>query len=407
MLWAVELPASERDLLAALLVRLAYLGRAESLVEARLLRTDSAAAIPTNMRALLPGEPLPAGSTLQRLLSPVTPADFTAWRQTQLPVPPVPVVNPKSGPKRAPKKSGGPTIAPDLFTALQVDTDEWRGAGWALPPGSRWMDFARTAERPRQIARIAAQKYDRSFTVARFALSGPVLPSIRAFLPQAQRLHQSLVKYSDASPRFTGCDSEGNPLRGHGHAYIFPECDPVHGYLTHLTLFARDGFTSRERRAMEAVRLLWSREGMLGLSLLGLGQQEDFATLPFFQTAACWSSATPFVATRHAKTYRDGRAKFDAVNGVAIGSPEHDLRRLLTLHGYPEPSTIEALASLDLSGRQVPWLDFIHHRKVLDGSRGASGPVGFEITFPRPVSGPLALGHSAHFGLGLFLPGDM
>jgi CRISPR-associated protein Csb2 len=28
----------------------------------------------------------------------------------------------------------------------------------------------------------------------------------------------------------------------------------------------------------------------------------------------------------------------------------------------------------------------------------------FQITFPRPVGGPICLGHSCHFGLGLFVP---
>lgn len=401
VLWAAELPPAEHALLASLLLRLGYLGRAESLVEARLLPTDTA---PSNLRPLLPGEPLPSGSSLLRLLAPVSPAEFAAWRQIQIPSPPAEVAT-KAKAKKPSKKAIGPFIAPDLFTALQIDTDDWRGAGWALPPGSRWLDFARTAEPPRQVARIRRQETDRPFTVARFALSGSVLPSIRAFLPQAERLHQSLVKHSDASPRFTGCDEEGNPLQGHGHAYLLPECDPVHGYITHLTLFARDGFTSRERRAMEAVRHLWSREGMLGLSLLGIGQQKDFGSLPFFRTSKHWRSATPFVTTRHAKTHRDGRPKHDA-NNLAIGSPEHDLRRLLALHGFPEPTTVAPLAGLNLSGRRLPWLDFVRERKQGVGRCGANAPTGFELTFAAPVSGPLALGYAAHFGLGLFVPAD-
>lgn len=36
-----------------------------------------------------------------------------------------------------------------------------------------------------------------------------------------------------------------------------------------------------------------------------------------------------------------------------------------------------------------------------DGGRRPSG--AFRITFARPVEGPLALGHSCHFGLGLFV----
>ncbi len=402
--WPVELPEAERALLSALLQRLGYLGRAESLVEARLHPTDSSASPPPNLRPLLPGEPLPAGTSLLRLLSPVSPAEFAAWRQTHLPPPPAEAAT-KAKAKRPPKKATGPNIAPDLFAALQVDTDSWRGDGWALPPGSCWKDFARAADAPRQAARVCIRHEDQTFAVARFALSGTVLPSIRAFLPQTERLHQSLVKHSDQSPRFTGCDTEGQPLQGHGHAYLLPECDPVHGYVTHITLFARDGFSLRERRAMEAVRRLWSREGMLGLSLLGIGMGDDFAALPFFRAAKRWRSVTPFISTRHPKTHRDGRAKHDA-NQLAIGSPEHDLRRLLALQGWPAPASITPLPSLQLSSRRVPWLDFVHERKLGDGRRSTAAPTGFEITFESPVSGPLALGYAAHFGLGLFAPAE-
>jgi CRISPR-associated protein Csb2 len=38
---------------------------------------------------------------------------------------------------------------------------------------------------------------------------------------------------------------------------------------------------------------------------------------------------------------------------------------------------------------------------------GARRPAGsFRLEFPRPVRGPIALGHNSHFGLGLFAPAD-
>jgi len=38
-----------------------------------------------------------------------------------------------------------------------------------------------------------------------------------------------------------------------------------------------------------------------------------------------------------------------------------------------------------------------------DGGRRIAG--AFRIEFPQPVPGPIVLGHSSHFGMGLFLPG--
>jgi CRISPR-associated protein Csb2 len=38
------------------------------------------------------------------------------------------------------------------------------------------------------------------------------------------------------------------------------------------------------------------------------------------------------------------------------------------------------------------------------GSRGHDSGAAFIVEFPNPVSGPIAVGYGAHFGLGLFVP---
>lgn len=40
----------------------------------------------------------------------------------------------------------------------------------------------------------------------------------------------------------------------------------------------------------------------------------------------------------------------------------------------------------------------------LDDGGGRRLAGAFRIEFPTEVSGPIALGHSSHFGLGLFMP---
>jgi len=56
-----------------------------------------------------------------------------------------------------------------------------------------------------------------------------------------------------------------------------------------------------------------------------------------------------------------------------------------------------------VAGRWSPF-DFQRFRRKCgdDGGRRLSG--AFRLTFPYPVRGPLALGWSSHFGMGLFLP---
>jgi len=107
--------------------------------------------------------------------------------------------------------------------------------------------------------------------------------------------------------------------------------------------------------------------------------------------------------TRHPKRTRAGVPKVDAT-GFQIGSPEHELLRLLELAGFPEPETVEPVASTRLSGRDVPWHDFLRRREMDERRPAANGAgYGFRIEFPEPVQGPVAVGYASHFGMGGFV----
>ena len=68
--------------------------------------------------------------------------------------------------------------------------------------------------------------------------------------------------------------------------------------------------------------------------------------------------------------------------------------------GLPN-AEIQTLDS-DTSGQ---WVKVHRSGRSTDGpSNLAKRGYWFRITFSKPVSGPIALGHSSHFGLGLFVP---
>ncbi len=69
------------------------------------------------------------------------------------------------------------------------------------------------------------------------------------------------------------------------------------------------------------------------------------------------------------------RAKADAT-GFQIGSPEHGLLRLLELAGFPEPETLEPVASTRLGGREVRWQEFLRRR---DERRPAANGAGYRL----------------------------
>ena len=72
----------------------------------------------------------------------------------------------------------------------------------------------------------------------------------------------------------------------------------------------------------------------------------------------------------------------------------------------PEPTDIQPLPTIKPHGRELRPIDFHRFRSkrglVQPDTRGSF----WQLTFAEPVTGPLALGFSCHFGLGLFAPVD-
>ena len=423
VLWPVELNPAQRELLAALLGSLNYLGRAESLVEALLLPPNTELPIP-NAHPITEATPLVAEEEPIRLLASMTVQDYKEWTDAQ---------TKETAKAKTGKKAKQNALPPSLFDALLADTGDLKAAGWSQPPGSRWIDYARPSEAFRIAPARQPRPSDRRPTVARFAIVSDVPPSITQALSLGERFHRALVsiseKISDNSGNagipaqvFTGCDADGIPLTGHSHTYYLSEADPLRGTVKYLTLFARMGFDSEAQRALEQLRKTWGYDGHnLQLILLGTGAPENFVeskaeqsrSLPL-SSATIWESHTPFVPTRHLKTRKNGEPKLDEC-GLAIGSPEHELRRLLREEselrqrlgesGFPEPLKIEPITTLPIGGRRIRWLEFQRTRKHGDGRHAAGNSgYGFRITFPSEVTGPIALGYGAHFGLGLFVP---
>ncbi len=236
-------------------------------------------------------------------------------------------------------------------------------------------------------------------TVARYALAGPG-PQLTETILLADRVHRALVELSDGSAVFTGCDSCKRPLQGHRHAHIFCESNPRHGpqaggEITNISIYAPMGFDPEDEVALQRLKEIYDDQGAsTSLVFLGLGQPEDFGrsgASPLFARSRSWISHTPFLPTRHPKATRAGVAKVDAT-GFQIGSPEHELLRLLGLAGFPEPDMIERVGFARLGKRDVPWDAFVRRRGADERRPAANGAgYGFRIVFPEAVQGPVAV----------------
>ena len=227
-----------------------------------------------------------------------------------------------------------------------------------------------------------------------YALESKVPAAVTETLEVAERVRRKLMGIhakllgdpARVSQKFSGKDGAGKPLAGHRHAYILPlDCDGD-GWLDHLIIAAREPLDRTERLALDRLESVWQAGGKPDIRFTPI----HWGTLAqLFQPATRLVSATPFVPPRH---YRKGRGDF--AEWLAA-----EVRREAANHGLPAPVKVRLLPALETSRRGVRWLEFRRNRKDDPAQIG----YGFEIEFAEPVTGPVALGYGAHFGLGQFV----
>jgi CRISPR-associated protein Csb2 len=268
------------------------------------------------------------------------------------------------------------------------------------------------------------------YTVARFALDGPVLPLVTETLPLAEAFrYQALGRFKgvmrrlhnlpqEADPKteprlrsrtLSGKDDEGHKLTGgHDHAFYLPSDEDGDGRIDHLTVYAAGRFTTEEVRALDSLRDLTLDENQLRLLLVGLGTQESFVS-PVFGPSREWVSATPFLAPRHFKERGqkrdkgridgiDGRPTFIA--GLLVEAWEVFCKGRTDLPAWDqvEVTPLERVAARE---REFRALEFARTRPRKRGDDGYRRGFGlFRLRFPVAVRGPIVLGYHAHFGLG-------
>jgi CRISPR-associated protein Csb2 len=309
---------------------------------------------------------------------------------------------------------------------LCMETLQLHKERWSDPPGSRWVPYARPRDNFKIVpkARLQRMPAHPRIQVVRYVLDSNVLPLVTETLPVAEAsrrtlmgIHGRLTEKNGLRGRsdvLSGKDEQSQPLSDHRHAYYLPTDEDSDGRLDHLTVYAAEGFGPDEQRAFDRLHeLRTGRESEvrhpLRLLLLSMGTGDESAYGPL-QASKVWGSATPYLATRYAKTRGQNR--------IDLRSPEAraqfliaDLRNQLQttrpdLFAQGEVQ-IEPLWDRNhvftIAGQWRP-IQFKRFRRKAgdDGGRRLAG--AFRLTFPKPVNGPIALGWSSHFGLGQFVP---
>lgn len=452
ILWPeAKVTQEKKEQLGLLLDHLNYFGRAESWAQARLLSPQEADAALQEVNCWpLDGQQIPPGYELVRVLCPDPESALTNSAFFKL-------IVPKARGKAIQEfQRPAPPYDPDWH--LCAETLWLQKERWSDPPGSRWVQYLR----PRDCFKIEPSPKTTSYSfrpqVVRFALDSTVLPRITETLPIAEAARRTLMGIfgrlfpnpdgsKGRSPILTGKDAQGRPLQGHRHAYYLPTDEDHDGRLDHLTIFAEEGFGPQELKAFDCFRQLKLPEREqsghpIRVVCLGWGRFPDYAPGPLRQ-AARWVSVTPFVSSRFPKrrgVKRDPPELLRCIPKFLLAVLREELDRLLLrrpdLAGIPLDQIqitpcIDAygafripqfLGPLDRSRhcsasnqdcafrpqfhgrlglRPIQFKRF-RHKPTDDGGRRPAG--AFQIEFPQLVQGPICLGYSSHFGLGLFMP---
>ncbi|MGH9109731.1 MAG: type I-G CRISPR-associated protein Csb2 [Acidimicrobiales bacterium] len=356
--WPCTLTAPEEAALSRLCEALPYLGRAESVCDARVVPE---ADVPSEAAWAEPG----SSGTLRE--------------------PPSRVLVPR---------------APFDEASLLARSADVRRKGRTSPPGSRWVPYAvAPASTPPPMSR-AIRPPPRVVEAVVLRLDGKVLPGLRDTVLYGHVLRQAAQSsYGDPpsptlSGRPPGSGIEGATelaapeqwrQDGHSHAhYLVVDADGDR-LLDSAIVWAPEGMPPRVIAALHAISRLHS--GIPGFRPLRVfaaaaGDVADLRCGSYVSAATRWTSVTPFVPYRHRKR-RQSVEEFVA----------REVQRELVVRGLPS-------AAVEL----VPgdWLSF--RRARLPADRPAGPAFGLRLTFdgPLPSARPLSLGQLSHFGLGLF-----
>ncbi|MEX2517314.1 MAG: type I-U CRISPR-associated protein Csb2 [Gammaproteobacteria bacterium] len=373
----LTLPDEQTALLDDLLAVMGYLGRAESWVEATRIDEPHEPNCRPGNEALdtdtgeLKGEAISLYTGLPKL-------EYEAIRERFL------------TDKKAIKKLGA-TLPDNLLDALSIDTADLRKQGWNQPPAAQKVTYLRPVDalRPK---RMIPKAIAPSATTAQFLVIGKPLPRAEDSLRIGELLRQAVM--SQAKRKF-GADNIPAIFSGHGlaednrhsHAFYLPWDSNDSGYIDRLLLHVPASMDSEQRRVVEKLNRIWSRDGgEWRLVLESIGNENSSSLLTH---STKWQSITPYLHPWHCKKNY---------------TVEDQIRRECRERGFPEPIKLERLESIRIKGRERKPIHFSRFRN----KRGLAQPDRqgsfWRISFSEPVSGPLALGFGCHFGLGLFRP---
>lgn len=249
----------------------------------------------------------------------------------------------------------------------------------------RWMQFALGSRIP---------IYKRSVVLVTERFRGIALKQFLAIMSGGKAKN-----WSDLPPEshervglLTGKDVHGNTVPGHQHPLFFLHFDGEQA--TRLCVWRGTKFEHEEQQAFlkaaAAPLPLTFKETGWAANLIPLDRLVPAPPVLGEAGARTWESATPYVPPRHVFDRRGKEKPGDSVL--------EQVRSELAVRGF-------AAAEVNLVSTKSEWIK-VHRPTKGEGDASNDDKRGYRlrIVFEEPQAGPLFLGHSCHFGLGLFVP---
>jgi len=305
--------------------------------------------------------------------------------------------------------------------SLLAATDSDTLKGRPIPPGTAWY-YAALPQRPAVTRGIQyTPRFPDDLNCIQFAVGGRVYPPLARWVKVTERFRGRVLKQlsvqitghhrthynvltseqKEELALLAGKDAQGHPIQGHQHAF-FALWPSDTGIPDRLVVWRRQPFTSQEIQA-----LLAASEHPISWANGAPDWSVRLVPLPFETSlprgltseARIWQSAVPFVPP-------SGRHRFRKNGRPRPGeTPAQLLGRLLQADGKPLPSKVMVFDNQE----GVAWVSLHETREQRRQRAELRTPrvrpgYWLQIEFKEPISGPLILGDSCHFGLGLFVP---
>lgn len=318
------------------------------------------------------------------------------------------------------KRTAGavPVLSP-LKSATRDDiertTDNPEAVKRTVPPGAQWL-YAVRPPRPASRERRHVPAHRPNCHLMQFAIGWNVAPDPRAIVRLTSRFRgavlRELLKLKTGDPSATwarvghavresiadmaGKNANNEPLKGHRHAEFLAWC----GEDRPTRLLVWRGSRVFDADEQEAILLAASRD--VSSAAAGSGADEwkvrlvpldgDVPVPLGFggEASIVWESVTPYVPPRH--HLRGGKER-------ERESMAQQISRELQRRGITERVEIEVIGSPSWVSVHVPRRE-ANKRAFIGERRGQR----VQLRFAAPVTGPIRLGHSSSFGLGLFRP---